>query len=252
VTRTGAARTVSSVAAMVSVLLLVAGCVPSGPSPSGSPSGSPIPSATPTPSATVVPDGDETAPPQPGDHVISSRISCNWRVVGPGVTCAVNHPVTPPIAAPPEPPVPYLYAIGEGTHPNDSPPYDQLSFRFKGGFPSYTIEYVSQLVMDGSGNPVALPGVGAILKVTFHDAQAHDENGQSTVVTTPPALIGHPAISRYAPAGDFEGVVTFGIGVGGSSDAGVRVPVRVYEVEKVELGQHLYVVAVQVDNSRWR
>jgi hypothetical protein len=186
-----------------------------------------------------------------GDRVISSVIGCNWRVPGTGVACNVTHPVNPPIAAPPEPPVPYLYTIGGGTHPKDSPPYDQLSFRFKGGFPSYSIDYVSGLTMDGSGNPVPLPAVGSILRVTFRDAQAHDENGQSTIISQPPASVGHQAITRYASAGDFEGTVTFGIGVGGTPDVGVRVPVRVYEVEKIEQGQRLYVVAVQVDNSLW-
>lgn len=46
--------------------------------------------------------------------------------------------------------------------------------------------------------------------------------------------------------------MTFGIGVGGSSDSGVRVPVRVFEVEKIEQGVHLYVIAVQVDSGRWQ
>lgn len=239
-----------AVALLAPLLLLLAGCVQPAPAPSASATQGPSPAPSASPSS--APDSDETAQPRSEDHVIASRIGCDWRVPAPTAVCSASHPVTPPIASPPVPPVPYLYAIGEGTHPNDSPPYDQLSFRFKGGFPSYTIDYVSQLSMDGSGDPVPLPGAGSILSVVFRDAQAHDENGQSTVVSKPPTTVGHKAISRWAPAGDFEGTLTFGIGIGGSADAGVRVPLRVYEVEKVELGQHLYVVAIQVDHSRWR
>ena len=227
-------------------MLLLAGCLPLTPVPN-----SHTPEASPSSSGPAS-DGDETAPPEAGDNVISSKLGCDWRIPSSTVVCSVSHPMTPPIAAPPVPPVPYLYAIGEGTHPDNSPPYDQLSFRFKGGFPSYSIDYVNQLAMDGSGSPVPLPGAGSIVRVVFRDAQAHDENGESTVVSAPPTTIGHQAISRWASAGDFEGTLTFGIGIGGSGDVGIRVPLRVYEVEKIELGQHLYVVAIQMDQSHWR
>ena len=31
-----------------------------------------------------------------------------------------------------------------------------------------------------------------------------------------------------------------------------QTPVRVYEVEKIEQGEHLYVVAIQIDSTQWR
>ncbi|MEO6200646.1 MAG: hypothetical protein ABIX44_05725 [Cryobacterium sp.] len=157
-----------------------------------------------------------------------------------------------PIAEPPAPPLPYLYSIGAGTHPSANPPYDQLSFRFQGGFPSYDIEYVPQLVAEGSGARIPLPGTDAILRVVFRQAQAHLENGGSSIISAPPAAIGHSAISRYAPAGDIEGFVTYGIGIGRTAGTHPQTRVRVYEVERIALGKHLYVVAIQVDATPWR
>jgi len=158
-----------------------------------------------------------------------------------------------PLAPPPAEPLPTLYAIGAGQHPSDTPPYDQLSFRFNGAFPSYDISFVPELLADGSGLPVPMPGTGAIVKVVFRGAQAHTADGKASTITSSPApSIGYRALTSYAPAGDFEGVLTYGIGVG---RAGTGVPptkVRIYEVEKIEQGRHLYVVAIQLDASSWK
>ncbi|MBT1001213.1 hypothetical protein KIH31_01245 [Paenarthrobacter sp. DKR-5] len=211
---------------------------------------------TATVTATVTappPDSDETAPPHTGDRVISSRISHDWGWPGPGAAFRITHQYKVPIAQPPEPPLPYLRTIGVGRHPSDSPPYDQISFRFKGAFPSYDVEYVPQLISDGSGLPVPMPGAGSILRIVFHNAQAHTLDGKSsTIVSAPPQAVGFKGITRYAPAGDFEGVVTYGVGVGRPVSKLPHTPVRIYEVEKIEQGQHLYVVAVQVDTTAWR
>lgn len=101
-----------------------------------------------------------------------------------------------------------MYTIASGAHPVATSPYDQLSFRFTGAFPSYDIEYVPALVQDGSGATIPMPGVSSILRVVFHTAQAHDESGSSTIVSQPPAVIGYRGITRFAPAGDFEGYVS--------------------------------------------
>lgn len=214
------------------------------------------PAPEPTPTGTDIspgtPPADETNPPQDGDRVISSRVTQDWTWPGPDRPITVTHDNPVPIAPPPEPPVPYLYTIGVGAHPSDTPPYDQMSFRFKGGFPGYTLEFVPELDGDASGLPIPLPGTNRILRVVFTVAQAHTEQGESSVVSAPPALIGSDAITRYAPAGDFEGYVTYGIGVGRPMDTVPQTPVRVYEVEKIEQGEHLYVVAIQIDSTLWR
>ena len=198
-------------------------------------------------------DSDETAPPLSGDTVISSTITHDWSWPGQGTPFRTAHQNPVPIAPPPAAPLPALYTIGAGRHPSDSPPYDQLSFRFVGGFPSYDVEFVPELLADGSGLPVPLPGSGSILKVAFHGAQAHTADGTASSIKSSPApSIGYPALTGYAPAGDFEGVLTFGIGVGRPMGSVPQTKVRVYEVEKIEQGQHLYVVAVQLDSTAWK
>jgi len=132
------------------------------------------------------------------------------------------------------------------------PPYDQLSFRFSGGLPGYDIEYVPRLIADGSGANIPLPGTQAILRVVFRQAQAHLENGTSSVTLAPAPVIGHAALARYAAAGDFEGYVSYGLGVGRPADTNPQTRVRVYEVEKIEQGRHLYVVAIQLDATPWQ
>jgi hypothetical protein len=209
--------------------------------------------AAPSPSATIPADTDETAPPQAGVTVISSRIVLDWTWPGPGRPFKATHENPVPIAPPPAAPLPTLYAIGAGMHPAETPPFDQMSFRFQGGFPSYDIEFVPELIADGSGLPVPMPGTGAILEVVFHGAQAHTADGTASTITSAPApAIGYPALTSYAPAGDFEGVLSYGIGVGRPMDPVPETKVRVYEVEKIERGQHVYVVAVQLDASYWK
>ena len=244
-------------------LVAITACTPSPPQPSGSSAApasssatttpSATASATPPPSATLPPDSDETAAPRNGDRVISSTVTHDWASPRAGAPFTTTHRNPVPLAPPPAEPLPTLYAIGAGQHPSDSPPYDQLSFRFNGAFPSYDISFVPELVADGSGLPVPMPGTGAILKVVFHGAQAHTADGKSsTIKTSPTPSIGYRALTSYAPAGDFEGVLSYGIGVGRPGTTAPPTRVRVYEVEKIEQGRHLYVVAVQVDASSWK
>lgn len=255
-------------------LLALTGCTPSPPQPSGTStapatstaSGTPTstasatsvaPSSSSTPStsatATLPPDSDETKAPQDGDRVLSSTITHDWAWPGAKTPFKTTHSNPVPLAPPPAAPLPTLYAIGAGQHPSDTPPYDQLSFRFNGAFPSYDISFVPELLADGSGLPVPMPGSGAILKVVFHGAQAHTVDGKaSTIKSSPKPSIGYRALTRYAPAGDFEGVLSYGIGVGRPGTAVPQTKVRVYEVEKIEQGRHLYVVAIQLDASSWR
>lgn len=265
---------------MAVLLLAAAGCTPSPPPPSATATGSattaPTGSGSATASATasisaspgtttasatasvsgapgtLPPDSDETAAPQNGDRVISSKITHDWAV--PSTTpFTTKHQNPVPLAPPPAEPLPTLHSIGAGQHPTDTPPYDQLSFRFNGAFPSYDISYVPELLADGSGLPIPMPGTGAILKVAFHGAQAHTSDGKaSTIKTSPRQAIGYRALTSYAPAGDFEGVVSYGLGVGRPGTAAPQTKVRVYEVEKIEQGRHLYVVAIQLDVSSWK
>lgn len=101
-----------------------------------------------------------------------------------------------------------LTKVEFGAHPEDS--YDRLVFTFTGGIPSATIQYSSQALSCGSGNPVPLQGT-AILKARFASSVAHNDNGMVTVNTT--QLTGSSeAILEAKQICDFEGVVEWALG----------------------------------------
>ncbi len=86
-----------------------------------------------------------------------------------------------------------------------------MVFEFRGAVPEHRIGYVDQLVEDGSGDPVSVAGA-ADLEVVFQGANAHKENGSPTV--SPRRFSpGLPAVKEIAQLGDFEAVVSYGIGV---------------------------------------
>lgn len=95
-------------------------------------------------------------------------------------------------------------------HPEGVPSYDRVVIEFTGPVPLLQIQYVDQLIADGSGNPIAIAG-NAILQITMQAAQAHDEQGQPTVPTQ--VTFNLPNVKQVINAGDFEAVLTYGIGV---------------------------------------
>ena len=89
--------------------------------------------------------------------------------------------------------------------------YDRVVFEFEGAVPEHRIGYVDQLVQDGSGNPVEVAGA-ADLEVVFEGANAHDEGGAPTI--SPRRFSpGLTVVKEVAQLGDFEAVVSYGIGV---------------------------------------
>ena len=73
------------------------------------------------------------------------------------------------------------------------------------------IRYVDQLTEDASGKPVSLAG-GADLEVVLDGANAHDGGGRPTV--SPRRFSpGFGALKEVAQTGDFEAVVSYGLGV---------------------------------------
>jgi hypothetical protein len=150
----------------------------------------------------------------------------------------------------PVPPLPRLIAIGAGSHPAQQAEraYDRMSFTFTTAFPGYQFTFTKALVADPSGKSIKLAGNG-VLKVTFRLAQAHTASGRSSVISQPPAQLGLNRMVSWAPAGDFEGVVTVGIGISWPNpQSNPQFPVRATEVEKVTAqGRHLYVVAIDID-----
>jgi hypothetical protein len=117
------------------------------------------------------------------------------------------------------PEIPELVAVRAAHHPG----FDRVVFEFRGSLPSHSVGYVSSLTEDPSDKPVHLAG-GAIIRVVFHGANAHDESGATTVTPAGRFTPGLPSLKEVAPAGDFEAVVTYGLGVDH------RVPFKVLEL----------------------
>ena len=118
-----------------------------------------------------------------------------------------------------------LKDVRVGAHPEQGG-WDRIVFEFasaNGGpanaLPEADIEYVDGVSGCGSGLPIPVQG-GAVLRVKFTGAQAHDDQGNVTVQgqtgANPPKVTG-PGNSIVEAVGscDFEGDVTWGVGVVG-------------------------------------
>jgi peptidoglycan hydrolase-like protein with peptidoglycan-binding domain len=90
--------------------------------------------------------------------------------------------------------------------------FDRLVFDFEGPVPGVRVQYVKQLVQDGSGQPIPLRG-RAVVQTVIQPAAAHRDDGTPTLTGPPPDVNGFAAFRQVADAGDFEGVLTWGIGV---------------------------------------
>jgi hypothetical protein len=100
-------------------------------------------------------------------------------------------------------------------------------FTFEGSMPGYRVRYVPQ-VTGADGRRVPLRGT-ASLEVAFEPARARDPDGTPTF---PAATItpSSPKLRQVRFAGDFEGQVSFGLGVagrGGFRVSELRNPTRV-------------------------
>jgi hypothetical protein len=94
---------------------------------------------------------------------------------------------------------------------------DRVTFTFRGpGVPGAKVEYVTKPTEDGSGAAVKVEG-GAYLQVRLSPAAGADLTGEEAKPTyTGPARVkadGTKAITEVVRSGDFEGVLTWVIGV---------------------------------------
>ena len=196
--------------------------------------------------------GDATEPPPPPTREptasgLEYRVSYDWGV--PSRQVAVQHPLTPPIAPPPAPPLPYLVGVYAADHPEGKPAYQRISFYFRGGFPSYNFQYVAEVVSDGKGDRIPLPG-NAFLRVGFVDAQAHDNAGKSTIKVSPRNPLGYKNLKGYGFAGDFEGHVTYGLGIQVVPNSDQVLKIRAGELKKPDgSGGFFYVVHFDVQTG---
>jgi hypothetical protein len=107
---------------------------------------------------------------------------------------------------PPVPPVPVVTRVRYAAHAG----YDRIVFDIPGALPGYTVKYVSQVIADGSGQPVPVPGSYYLL-IVFNPAQAHGDDGTATISGT--HRINLPMIKSYVVASDYEGYVSVALGL---------------------------------------
>lgn len=104
---------------------------------------------------------------------------------------------------------------------------DRIEFELDGPAAGYSVQYVDEVVQDGSGAPVTVPG-GARLQVQLHHP-AYTDAGRSTFagrIGEPlPSVSGYRSVQSVVFAGSFEGYSTFGVGVR------ARLPFRVSVVK---------------------
>jgi len=105
-------------------------------------------------------------------------------------------------------PTPRLIGIRTGRHAT----FDRVVFDLRGAAPGYRIGYVKTVREDGSGRVVDLRG-NAQLMVRLTPAQAHRADGSPTYTGPKRILVDDPELREVALVGDFEGVVSIGLGV---------------------------------------
>ena len=234
--------------AIAVVPVTLAGCGSQPATPAATPSSTPTATAPVSPATTPAPiqtPGPGATSPTPSIRVVSSWLAYPWHwpndLARPG---RVTHSYQVP-------PMPELVQISAGYHPEEHGqlPYSRMSFTFTRAFPRYHFEWASQLVSDASGKVIPLAGTD-VLKIVFDQARAHSADGtRSTIVSQPARHIGYECMTDFAQAGDYEGVLSYGIGVTRHIlHSNPQRTVRAYEVETVTAaGQHRYVVAIDIN-----
>ena len=123
-------------------------------------------------------------------------------------TGTITTPTAGAAAATTAPVVPTLTQVSAAHHYG----HDQLVFQFRGGAPAkYSARYVSQVIRDASGLPVNVVG-SALLQVRFTPAAGHNQKGIVTygAMQRTYAL---PELIQVVNSGDFESVLSFGVGL---------------------------------------
>ena len=182
---------------------------------------------------------DEPPTDEPAVAASEHRVTYDWAAPSEQVT--IEHPST---TSPP-----HLVAIYAGDHPTEEPPYQRIAFYFRGGFPWYELQYVPSVLSEATGEPVALDG-NAFLRIGFVNAQAHDDAGESTIAVAPNGAIGFQNLKSYRSAGDFEGHLTYGLGLQVAPNSDQVLLVRAGELIKADdAAGTYYVVYIDIETG---
>jgi len=107
-----------------------------------------------------------------------------------------------------------ITAVRVGSHPCFARLVVQTDGRFA---PRFDVRYVPQIIEDGSGRTLFVPGAAKLQVIIF--AQGHNAAGDRSFVLP---RVGGETLKGIVFAGDFEGQTTLGLGVRG------RLPFRVF------------------------
>jgi hypothetical protein len=88
--------------------------------------------------------------------------------------------------------------------------FDRFVIQARFATPGYDVRYVPRIVADPSGRPVSLLGAKR-LRARFNLAAGHDSRGRNLLTGTLTPRC--PNLLQVKKAGDFEGTVSFGLGV---------------------------------------
>jgi hypothetical protein len=99
-----------------------------------------------------------------------------------------------------------LFGVAAGCHAT----FDRFVIRARFGTPRYDVRYVRRIVADGSGRPVSLLGTKRI-RVVIRNARGHTQGGTNLLPQVRTPLC--PNLRQVKTAGDFEGIVSFGLGL---------------------------------------
>lgn len=175
-----------AVLAILGAALASAACAQPAAPPGGSPTGSG--SATAPPASSTPP-----APTSPPSTTVYGPV---WPL----------EPRTLSAARPTR--APALTAIRTGRHDT----YDRLVFDFSGGYGSVSVRYVPMVHADPSDLTVPLQG-NAFLEITIHDAYARWLGQQPSYGGPDSVTPGLPTLRQVTLSGDFENVLSLGVGV---------------------------------------
>jgi hypothetical protein len=175
---------------------VVAACLLAAVAVSGCSSGSGGSSATATSTAATTTAGGPTDTTGPA----TTTASAGWTTA---TKAGTNNPKVPED-------MPMLVAIRTGSHDG----YDRVVLEFRNDLPSWRVGYVDEVTSE-SGATVPLEG-SASLFVQVDPAWAHDQNTppHEATYTGPRSLTpGYPTLRQVRWVDEFEGHLTFGIGL---------------------------------------
>jgi hypothetical protein len=124
-------------------------------------------------------------------------------------------------------PVPRVTNLRVAEHPSASTTgvaFDRVVVDIHGKMPGYDVRFVKHLVEDGSGTPVDVKGK-KFVQITLTPAYTHKQDGSPTYEGPDLAEYDFHPVRGLAFLGDFEGYVTFGVGLR------YKAPFRVFELK---------------------